>query len=239
MYRIAIGDDDPVFLKELEDTVRSCLASDGLEWYEDFQIAAFQRPEALLDALLAEGESVQFLLLDIEFGAANGLEIAARLRERDGEFSLIYITSHDGYVFDSFDTRPLHYLLKPLRKEKLAELLREDYRRQAQDDRLYLKSGVKHLALPFRDIYAVESSQHSVLLHTPQGVVKCPGPLSALAPKLPRWRFCQCHFSYFVNMAHVVQLTRAEAVLDNGEKIPVSKRFYRSAFEQYLSFLKK
>ncbi len=239
MYRIAIGDDDPVFLKDLEDAVKDCLILDGLEWYEDFGIESFPRPEALMDALLAEGENVQLLLLDVEFGGTNGLEMAAQLRARGKEFSLIYITTHEDYVFDSFDTRPLHYLLKPLRKEKLAALLREDYRRQAQDDRLYLKSGVRHLSLPFRDIYVVESSQHSVLFHTPQGVVKCPGPLSALAPKLPRWRFCQCHFSYFVNIAHVVQLTRAEVILDNGEKIPVSKRFYRSAFEQYLSFLKK
>jgi len=239
LYRIAIGDDDPVFLRELEDTVRACLTSDGLEWYEDFEIAAFQRPEALMDALLESGEDVQLLLLDIEFGEANGLDIAARLRGQCKAFSLIYITTHEDYVFDSFDTRPLNYLLKPLQKEKLAALLREDYRRQAQDDRLYLKSGGKHLSLPFRDIYAVESSQHTVLFHTPQGVVKCSGPLSALAPKLPRWRFCQCHFSYFVNVAHVVQLTRTEAILDNGEKIPVSKRFFKSAFEQYLSFLKQ
>jgi len=239
MYRIAIGDDDPLFLTELEDTVKSCLTLDGLEWVEDFEIASFQHPKALMDSLLTGGECVQLLLLDIEFGQLNGLEMAAQLRECGKEFSLIYITSHEDYVFDSFDTHPLHYLLKPLRKEKLAALLREDYRRQFQDDRIYLKSGGKHLSLPFRDIYAVESSQHRVLFHTAQGVVKCPGPLSALAPRLPRWRFCQCHFSYFVNVTHITQLTRAEATLDNGEKIPVSKRFFNSAFEQYLSFLKQ
>lgn len=239
MYRIAIGDDDPVFLKELEECVCTCLVSDGLERDEDFQLTAFRRPEALLEALLTEGKSVQLLLLDIEFGTANGLELAARLRERDGGFSLIYITTHDDYVFDSFDTRPLHYLLKPLQTEKLAALLREDYRRQTQDDRLNIKSGGRYLSLPFGEIYAVESCQHSVLLHTPRGVVKCPGPLSALAPKLPRWRFCQCHFSFFVNVAHIVQLTRAEVMLDNGERIPVSRRFYRSAFDQYLSFLQR
>ncbi len=239
MYRIVIGDDDPVCLKELEDTVKSCLLADGLEWYEDFEIVSFQQPDALMDEVLTKGKSVQLLLLDIEFGSANGLELAARLRERDEKFSLIYITSHEDYVFDSFDTRPLQYLLKPPRKEKLAALLREDYRRQCEEDRLYLKSGGKHLALPYRDIYAVESSQHRVRLHTGSGIVECPGPMYALAAQLPRWCFCQCHFSYFVNVTHIVQLVRFEITLDNGEKIPVSKRFFKSAFEQYLAFLKQ
>ncbi len=65
------------------------------------------------------------------------------------------------------------------------------------------------------------------------------GTLSALAPQLPQWCFCRCHFSYFANLSHVTELVRYEARLDNGTVIPVSKRFYRPAFDQYLSFLKK
>ncbi len=238
MYRIIIGDDDTLFLRELEGIAESCLVSDGLTRGEDFEIVCFQCPQALMDALTGR-ESAQLLLLDIEFGEMNGLEIAARLRERGGEFSLIYITTHEEYVFDSFDTRPLHYLLKPPRREKLCALLREDFRRQFHDDRLYLKSGGKHLSLPYRDIYAVEASQHRVLLYTRQSVAEWSGALSALSPRLPRWCFCQCHFSYFVNLSHVAEFVRYEARLDNGTVIPVSKRFYRPAFEQYLSFLKQ
>lgn len=239
MYRVVIGDDDGVFLRELEETVLACLRADGLERGEDFEVVSFQSPEALMDALGKPGEGVSLLLLDIEFGAESGLELAARLRERDGDFSLVYITAHEDYVFDSFDTRPLHYLLKPPRREKLAALLREDYRRRVRDGRLYVKSGGRHLSVPFRDIYAVEATQHKVLLHTGEGPVDCAGPMSALTPQLPGWCFCQCHFSYFINLSHVTALVRYEATLDNGAVIPVSRRFYRSVFEQYLSFLKK
>lgn len=239
MYRVVIGDDDPGFLRELEDTVLACLAADGLARGEEFELACFQDPDGLAEALLERGEDVSLLLLDIEFGEANGLALAARLRERDRDFSLVYITSHEDYVFDSFDTRPLHYLLKPLQKEKLAALLREDYRRRFRDDRLYLKSGGRHLSLPYRDIYAVEAAGHRVVLHTGDGPVDCAGPLSALAHQLPGWCFCQCHFSYYINLSHVTALVRYQATLDNGAVIPISKRFYKSAFEQYLSFLRK
>lgn len=43
--------------------------------------------------------------------------------------------------------RPLHYLLKPVDREKLEELIWEDCRRRYQNGRLCLKAGGKHTAL--------------------------------------------------------------------------------------------
>lgn len=234
-----IGDDDPIFLKELEEAVRRCLTEDGLALGRDFETVGFQSPEALADAMRRQEKPVHLLLLDVEFGDANGLALAAKFREQGGTFSLIYITNYEDYVFDSFDTRPLHYLLKPPRKEKLATLLREDYRRQFYDDRLYLRSGAKHLSIPYRDIYAAEAAQHRVFLHTREGTIEWPGALSALAAQLPLWCFCQCHFSYYVNVTHISEIVRFTITLDNGETLPVSKRYFKPTFEQYLSFLKQ
>lgn len=64
------------------------------------------------------------------------------------------------------------------------------------------------------------------------------GSLAQITPSLPAWHFCRCHNSFFVNLAHVTELVRYEARLDNGAVIPVSKRFYKPAVEQYIAFLK-
>ena len=130
MYHIAIGDDDPLFLRETEDLVSDCLKAEGLERHVDFDIDCLSTSQSLLAALEMDRNRYQLLLLDVEFGQDNGLDVAAALRRRQAAFRLIYITSHRDYVFDSFDTRPLHYLLKPVDGEKLAALIREDYRRR-------------------------------------------------------------------------------------------------------------
>ncbi len=238
MYRIAIGDDDPVFLEEMESLVSSCMDGEGLTREKDYVIDCYSTAPSLQEALSVDGDRCQLCLLDVEFGGDNGLQLAASLREQTADFSLIYITSHRDYVFQSFDTRPLHYLLKPVDKEKLAELIREDYRRRYLDAKLYLKTGGRHMAVAYQDIYAVEAAQHRVFLHLREGTVEWGGSLSALAPELPGPCFCRCHNSYFVNFNHMTEMVRYEARLENGEVIPVSKRFYKSAIEQFIAFLK-
>lgn len=238
MYRIAIGDDDPAALEELSGIVSRCLEAKGLQAGADYAVDRYCSASPLLARLKAGGGDYQLVLLDVEFGADNGLRVAAALRESGAQFSLIYVTSYREYVFDSFDTRPLHYLLKPVDADKLAELIREDYRRRYQDARLYLKAGSRHLSLAYQDIYAVEAALHRVFLHLKDGKEEWNGSLTELAPKLPAWRFCRCHNSFLINLAHVTQLVRYEALLDNGAVIPVSKRFYKSAVERYIAFLK-
>jgi len=238
MYRIAIGDDDFRFLQKAEVLVSRCLESDGLKRGTDFDIDCYSAAPPLLAALNGDKDLYQLLLLDVEFGRDNGLSVAASLRENQAEFSLIYITSHRDYVFDSFDTRPLHYLLKPVDEEKLKALIQEDCRRRYLDVRLYLKTGGKHISLAYQDLYAVESAQHRVFFHLRDSTEEWNGSLRTLAPELPGWCFCRCHNSYFVNFTHVTELVRYEARLKNGEAIPVSKRFYKSAIERYIAFLK-
>lgn len=238
MYQIAIGDDDPVFLKEAEALALKCLESEGLRRGVHFEIDCYSAAAPLLAALEGDKDRYQLVLLDVEFGKDNGLAVAASLREFQSGFRLIYITSHRDYVFDSFDTRPLHYLLKPVNKEKMSALIREDYRCQYSDARLYLKTGGRHISLAFQDIYAAEASQHRAFLHLKNGMEEWGGSLTELARSLPGWRFCRCHNSYYVNLSHVTELVRYEARLDNGQIIPVSKRFYKSVIEQYIAFLK-
>lgn len=237
MYRIAIGDDDPIFLQETGSFVAQSMDADGLERGVDYDITFYSAAPPLLDALRQDRERYQLLILDVEFGADNGIRTASALRDIQAEFGLIYVTSHREYVFQSFDTRPLHYLLKPVDKKKLVSLIWEDYQRRYLDAQLYLKKGGKHLALSFSSIYAVEASSHRVLLYLREYTEEWSSSFRALTPKLPGWCFCQCHNSYFINLTHVTELARYEARLDNGQVIPISKRFYKSVIQQYITFL--
>ena len=236
MYRVVIGDDDKLFLTEAEGIVLECLEADGLARGVDFEIECCSEADLLMAAL--DEERCQLLLLDVEFGGTNGLEMAASLREKGAAFRLIYITSYRDYVFESFDTQPLHYLLKPVNRKKLTELIRDDYRRRYLDERVYLRAGSKHISLAYHDIYAVEAAQHKVIFHLRDSTEEWSSTLRTLAQNLPGWCFCRCHNSYLLNLSHVTELVRYQALLDNGMTVPISKRFYRSSIEQYMEFLK-
>lgn len=237
MYRIAIGDDDPIFLQEAGTLVKQSMEALSLDLGADYDVDCFSTARPLLNALRQDRDRYQLLILDVKFGADNGIQTAAALRELQAGFSLIYISNYKEYVFQSFDTHPRHYLLKPVDQEKLAALIREDYQRRYMDARLYLKKGGQHLSLTFSDIYAVEAAPRHTLVHLRERTEECSGPFRSLTPKLPGWCFCQCHHSFFINLSHVIELARYAARMDNGQTIPISKRFYKIVIQRYIAFL--
>ena len=48
----------------------------------------------------------------------DGIETAKKLRERDEDTILIFITAIREYVFEAFDVAAFHYLLKPIEEDK-------------------------------------------------------------------------------------------------------------------------
>ena len=51
--------------------------------------------------------------------------------------------------------------------------------------------------------------------------------------------FVQSHRSFFVNLSHVVRITKTECSLDNGETIPVSRGAYKKLNEEFIRFYRE
>src|SRR5690554_2277429 len=63
------------------------------------------------------------LLLDIRMPGLDGMEAAARLSQLNNAPAIIFCTAYDNYAIQAFDVRAVAYLLKPVRKDALAEAL--------------------------------------------------------------------------------------------------------------------
>ena len=70
------------------------------------------------DGLLAAGKQFDIVFLDIQMEGTDGIETAKRLRQRDEDTILIFITGIREYVFQAFDVAAFHYLLKPIEEDK-------------------------------------------------------------------------------------------------------------------------
>lgn len=51
--------------------------------------------------------------------------------------------------------------------------------------------------------------------------------------------FVQSYRSFFVNLSHVVRITKTECSLDNGEIIPVSRGAYKKLNEEFIRFYRE
>ncbi|MFZ2288121.1 MAG: LytTR family DNA-binding domain-containing protein [Halopseudomonas yangmingensis] len=63
------------------------------------------------------------VLLDIRMPGLDGLQVAARLCQLPQAPAVIFCTAHDDHALEAFDVCAVGYLLKPVRREQLAEAL--------------------------------------------------------------------------------------------------------------------
>lgn len=52
----------------------------------------------------------------------------------------------------------------------------------------------------------------------------------------PGGQLIRCHNSYLVNMDHVRRLEKQDFFLDNGKKVPVSRKYLKQCQEKILSY---
>lgn len=76
------------------------------------------------------------VLLDIRMPGMDGLETARHLNQSGNPPAVVFATAYDEYAIDAFETNAIGYVLKPVRRERLEQALRQAARlnRRALDD---------------------------------------------------------------------------------------------------------
>lgn len=241
MYRVAICDDELQVIEQNETMICHILEARNLRRDIDYSIHCFSSSASLLAQMKKHPFAFHLLLLDIELENENenGLSLAANLREIGSDCSIVYITAHRDYVFDCFDTRPLHYLLKPVDQEKLASVIDRDLRDNYHPEQIdFLLDGCWR-TVDARDILYAEATSHKSAVHLQGGeVLYINQNFSELLPRLNGQRFCRSHFSILVNLEHIYRLNGSTLILDNGRELPVSRSRQKELKKQYIAFIK-
>lgn len=186
-----------------------------------------------------EPQKYQILFQDIYMkkGGLNGLEVCEKIREHDGEISIIFISLSREHGPDTYDVSASYYMFKPLDREKLENAM-EKCRRVINN---YAKSieimvNRKSHKVRMMDIYYIEVYQHNCLLHTFSGTITTNMSLSKIAALLDNDSFIHCHRSYLVNLAHVERLGKNSIIMKNGDNAPISRIYaqdLQKAFSKY------
>lgn len=222
MYEIAICDDDAAFAAELRALLDEILEERGAAHHT----ALYANPGALLHALEG-GARCDLIFQDVLFGAERGIRFAKLLRERKWDVDVVFVSSSAEYAVDGYAAYPLNYLLKPISRDRLAEVMdRFLERRTPRVLRLSTSRGVVRLATA--DVLYFEIYDHDILIHkTDGGTQSWTGTLKELEAALPPRSFVRPHRSFLVNLEHVSEISRAQMKLTSGDSVPISRNLYR------------
>ncbi len=226
MLKIAVCDDDAAELARSVTLLKEfCARRPELA----AGVTTFPGAQDLLDAL-GKGANFDLYLLDVLMPGKNGIEAGKELRSlgRDGE--IIYLTTSPDYAVDSYQTQAFYYLLKPVDRDQLFQVL--DRAADALDKRknqtVIVSTAVGLRSIPLSDILYVERVDRSMRYYLAGGEAVDSRTLrgsfrDGAAPLLEDRRFFLCGASFVLGLHHVKSVERGKAMLDTGGFVPVSQ----------------
>lgn len=219
-YRAAIVDDsaqDGAFVQE----ILTCWADQrGLA----LESAVFSSAERFLFQY-AQDKDWDLLLLDIEMGAMDGVTMAKRVRAHNEAVQIVFITGYSDYILEGYEVAALHYLMKPVDRQKLLTVLDRALEKRRQEARfLNLEAYGELVRLPFYEIRYLDVHQNYVTIHAKSDyTVK--HTLADFEKELDS-RFCRVGRSMIVNLKYIQRVTKTELRLSDGTVLPLPRGAY-------------
>jgi two-component system response regulator AlgR len=183
------------------------------------------------------------VLLDVRMPGTSGLEVARHIDSLADPPAVIFTTAYDQYAVEAFETEAVGYLLKPVRKEKLAHALRHAGRispsrltRIAQAagfeqrrERICARLGDQLRLIPVEDIYYFLADQKYITVRHKGGEDLIDESLKSLAEEFSN-DFIRIHRNALVAEKQISAVERTEdgqyvvRVRDCGTVLQVSRR---------------
>lgn len=155
----------------------------------------------------------------------NGVELAKRIRQKNKALQIVFITGYTDYIAEGYDVSALHYLVKPVSREKLFTVLdRAAERLHSAERTLLLELPGETVRVPLHEIDYLEVRQNYVTVHAGE-TYTVKKTLGAMERALDD-RFFRAERSFILNLSRVRRVTKKEVLLASGACIPLPRGAY-------------
>lgn len=174
MLNIAICDDDIQTTGRMDMLLQKIAKRN----FMDVEIEVFWNGKSLADAV-AKGTYFDMIYLDIEMDKEDGISAAKRIRAYDKNVLIIYVTSHENHMQESFEVRPFRFLVKPVSEKQIESCFKSAYEEVYCGDSYFRYSyqRVNH-KIPIREILYFESNKRKVFIVTEKDTFVAYGKLN-------------------------------------------------------------
>ena len=219
-YKIAICDD----LESDRDYLKDLLNKWAINNSHLLNIDTFSSAESFLFHY-EETKDYDILLLDIEMGLMDGVSMAKKIRQDNDAVQIIFITGYSDYIAEGYEVNALHYLMKPVKKEKLFSVLERAIDKIGKNDVvLNMETANGMVRVPIYQIRFAEVFGNYVTIHANDDVV-VKMTLNEIE-KLLDERFYRVGRSVIVNLNEVSRVTKTDIKLLDGTSIHLPRGAY-------------
>lgn len=247
MIRAAICDDENTMLDYLYEQISKEFEKQNA----DVHIDKFTSGNVFLNEHKAEPYDVVFL--DIRMPDISGFDVAVELRKLSEKVYIIFITTENTLVYDSFSFQPFDFIPKTPPSELSTDDAAKFFLRRIMNVIARLLNQITTattvcLPLPYNqkiivnisDIQMIQSVRnYAEYVITEREPIRIRAKLDDIEGGLDRHLFARPHKSYIVNMDYIKDIDGSNMMvkLKNGMIVPISKTYKRDFEAAYINFL--
>lgn len=229
--RIAVCDDEITMLK----LVSALVHTEAEQLGENITVSSYLKAEQLIKDL--PHKNYNAVMLDIRMPDIDGFEAAKKIRAANPDIKIIFITTEEGLVYDSFDFQPFAFIPKTP-----PDLMRSRLSHTMNNLLSALKASRKIcIELPYNDklyvkpdeLVYVNSEKNNLIYHLADGeTIIARAKIQEAADLLPDDLFVRIHNRTIINMAHVLSMEYDHSSLTvTGDKVLSISRSCKTDFE--------
>lgn len=214
--KIAVCDDNAadrkqivIFLSQYLDRKNLCA-----------RIDEFASGEAFLSSNTAE---YLLVFLDIYMDGINGMETARTLLRGNSRVQIVFNSSSGEFAAESYDVAALHYMVKPMDKNRLEQVLNKFFNCWDTLRTISVKVGRMEEDVYLSDIIYLEAHGKKSILHTKRGTLESSTPFAELRALLPADEFIRPIRYALAAVREVVNIPSTVLVMSDGTEIPISR----------------
>ena len=230
-YRVAVVDDSNIDAEYVQSILEV--------WAQDRQAGVQAQRFVSAENFLfhyADDKAWDILLLDIEMGAMDGVSLAKKIRKSNETVQIVFITGFAEYISEGYEVSALHYLMKPVKQEKLFAVMdRAVVAMHKAESSILLPVNGETLRLPIGTVQYVEAFAHTVSVVTSEETIQVKISISEMEKMLGD-HFVRCHRSYLVGLKYISRISKTEVILDTGKILPLSRNAAPIVHKAFVSY---
>ena len=228
--RIAICDDEQVIREEIAGILKEYFQLNNL----NFDVDLFSEGESFV----RENQNYDLVFMDYQLPDGNGIEFAKRVRQENANIFIVFSTSFQEHVFESFTLNTFRYLLKPISKESVFDAMDAFVRLYQTNRKIIINLLAKDRFVDADEVMYIEADKKYSIVRTTANTYRSFRSISTYEAEIDNPHFFRTHRSYIVNMKYVSECEKNVITLTNGEKILIGPKNYDAFIRSYMNYLK-
>ncbi len=237
--KVAVCDDNKVMLEYISRKVDDNLMSLDVV----HEISGFERSKDFI----SQHEKTPFdvVFLDIKMPDIDGFEVAKMIRKLSDNTQIVFITTEDGLVYDSFDYQPFCFIPKTtpeILKVKLETVIKKIVDKLEQNRKICLKlpHGEERYIYTNSILYICSHSNYLNIIRESETIC-IREKIADFFEKMPQQMFVRIHNRYIVNLQQIAAVDCADykIIMKNEEILYVSRAYKSSFLKNYNLFQRK